>query len=54
IFSIQKLQSIFSSKGTDERKQLHEDYLKDFSELRRVFGLRERYGRQLFSEKKLA
>ncbi|CAG8827841.1 21766_t:CDS:2, partial [Gigaspora margarita] len=34
--------------------QLHEDYLKDFLELHRVFGIRERYGRQLFSEKKLA
>ena len=28
------------SKGTDERKQLHEDFLKDFSELRRVYGIR--------------
>lgn len=28
------------SKGTEERRQLHEDYLKDFSELRRVFGIR--------------
>ncbi|RIB30231.1 hypothetical protein C2G38_2153294 [Gigaspora rosea] len=27
---------------TDERKQLHEDYLKDFLELRRDFGIRER------------
>ena len=28
------------SKGTEERKQLHEDFLKDFSELRRVYGIR--------------
>ncbi|CAG8857413.1 44937_t:CDS:1, partial [Gigaspora margarita] len=29
------------SKGTDEQKQLHEDYLKDFSELYQVFSIRE-------------
>ncbi|CAJ0839694.1 3967_t:CDS:2 [Entrophospora sp. SA101] len=28
------------SQGKEERKQLHEDYTKDFSELRRVFGIR--------------
>ncbi|CAH1766929.1 9517_t:CDS:2 [Entrophospora sp. SA101] len=28
------------SPERDERKQLHEDYTKDFSELRRVFGIR--------------
>ena len=28
------------SKGTDERRQLHEDFLKDFSEMRRVYGIR--------------
>jgi hypothetical protein len=28
------------SKGPEERKQLHEDYIKDFSELRRVYGIR--------------
>jgi hypothetical protein len=28
------------SKGPEERKQLHEDYQKDFSELRRVYGIR--------------
>lgn len=28
------------SKGTEERKQLHEDFIKDFSELRRVYGIR--------------
>jgi hypothetical protein len=28
------------SKGTEERRQLHEDFLKDFSELRRVYGIR--------------
>jgi hypothetical protein len=37
---IKKLEIYSPSKGTDERKQLHEDYLKDFSELRRVFGIR--------------
>jgi hypothetical protein len=26
--------------GAQERQQLHEDYQKDFSELRRVFGIR--------------
>jgi hypothetical protein len=28
------------SKGTEERKQLHEDFVKDFSELRRMYGIR--------------
>ena len=37
---IKKMEVYAPSKGTDERKQLHEDFLKDFSELRRVYGIR--------------
>ncbi|CAG8852857.1 38248_t:CDS:1, partial [Gigaspora margarita] len=39
LFGLLKVYS--PSKGTDERKQLHEDYLKDFSELCQVFGIQE-------------
>ncbi|KLL03333.1 MAG: hypothetical protein MRECE_19c015 [Mycoplasmataceae bacterium CE_OT135] len=35
-----KKMEIYSPQGKEERKQLHEDYTKDFSELRRVFGIR--------------
>jgi hypothetical protein len=37
---IKKMEIYSPTKGTEERKQLHEDYTKDFSELRRVFGIR--------------
>jgi hypothetical protein len=37
---IKKMEVYSPTRGTEERKQLHEDYLKDFSELRRVFGIR--------------
>ena len=37
---IKKMEVYSPSKGPDERKQLWEDYQKDFSELRRVYGIR--------------
>ena len=37
---IKKMEVYAPTRGTDERKQLHEDFLKDFSELRRVYGIR--------------
>jgi hypothetical protein len=35
-----KKHEVFSAPNTKEREQLWEDYFKDFSELRRVFGIR--------------
>jgi hypothetical protein len=37
---IKKMEVYSPSKGPEERKQLWEDYQKDFSELRRVYGIR--------------